>query len=246
MSHACKVYTWGDSHLKRTRVLIRNFVDCEQSLFSSEIRGDERKTSKRAEARERDVRATMPWAASSVGVFARLPTPAQYQRQRRHDHSHTRTVCLFCVFRTVFEEKWDCSQSRNFEKENFRGTKILFCGRSSKFLSPLRWTNSLFYWWIANFWCKRDKIKNQLFVKYLLSFFFFWLNNLKKKPNTQREIPKQVSNPLNLCCPRGLPLTSKIVWRVKSISWSQAGKGGSFLTLCCPRGLPSMSKNVWR
>ena len=44
-------------------------LNCEQSLFSSKIRGKERKTSKRD--CERDVGATIPRAASSVGVGRR-------------------------------------------------------------------------------------------------------------------------------------------------------------------------------
>ena len=49
-------------------------VDCEQSLFSSKIRGKERKTSIKTCKRdcERDLRAAMPRAASSVGVGRRV------------------------------------------------------------------------------------------------------------------------------------------------------------------------------
>ena len=49
-------------------------VDCEQSLFSSKIRGKERKTGKRASVTQcqRDLGAAMPRAASSVDIGRRV------------------------------------------------------------------------------------------------------------------------------------------------------------------------------
>ena len=63
-----------------------------------------------------------------------------------------------------------------FWKETIRGTKILFCRRVLKFVSPLRDTNSKTthypnvhsYSWVVNSWCKRDKIQHQLIVNCLL------------------------------------------------------------------------------
>ena len=117
-SQEFKVYTWGDSHIKRMRVLIRIFVDCQQSLFSSKIRGEERNPwgrtqYKKARERdcERDVRAAMPRAANSVGisfVFRRR----RYQRQRRHDHSHARKFACFEFF-PQFSRKRETAQAGN-------------------------------------------------------------------------------------------------------------------------------------
>ena len=47
-------------------------IDCEKSLFSSKIRGKERKQVTCKRDCERDLRAAMPRAASSVGVGRRV------------------------------------------------------------------------------------------------------------------------------------------------------------------------------
>ena len=100
-------------------MLIRIFVDCQQSLFSSKIRGknaicEEERNTKKARERdcERDVRAAMLGAASSVGisfVFRRR----RYQRQRRHDHSHARKFACFEFFPQFLRERETAQAGNN-------------------------------------------------------------------------------------------------------------------------------------
>ena len=76
-------------------------VDCEQSLFSSKIRGEERKTNSRAIV---PVNVTYERrGASSAGVGKRaLPEPTLLAAS---------TLVCFASFPTVFEEERDCLQS---------------------------------------------------------------------------------------------------------------------------------------
>ena len=82
-------------------------VDCEQSLFSSKIRGEECKTSRASvPVSVTYVRASMPQGASSAGVGKRAASPLAH-----HAHRHASTLICFAFLPAVFEEKRDCSQS---------------------------------------------------------------------------------------------------------------------------------------
>ena len=92
---------WAQRLAGLPKVFDHPIVDCEQSLFSSKIRGKERKTSKRASVTvsvtwERRCREPLvAWALGDECIFtvtlARLPVLRSFPR--------------------IFEEKRDCSQS---------------------------------------------------------------------------------------------------------------------------------------
>ena len=120
---------------------MRKELGCEQSLFSSKVRGEERKTSKRVSV-TLERRCREPLVAWALGderkerlrhwFHTTIWCPALWWRsisigrstKLRRSSSDARATSgsavmvtvtlsrLVCVFPTVFEEKRDCSQSR--------------------------------------------------------------------------------------------------------------------------------------
>jgi len=84
-----------------------NAIDCEQSLFSAKIRGEERKTSKRASV-------TSEWR-----VLAASPLAARTSRSQSRSH-----VLLFCVLPHRFSRKRETARSLQTRKNDYLFTTI--------------------------------------------------------------------------------------------------------------------------
>ena len=77
-------------------LVIEHLLDCEQSVFSSKFRGEERKTSNRA-------CVTVTWDLRAVMSPPALATGGS--RLVRHAHSHARTATCFTFLPTEFPGK---------------------------------------------------------------------------------------------------------------------------------------------
>ena len=99
------VYIESESAGVFPRRNLPNIQDCKQSLFSAKIRGEERKTTER-----RGVTVSVTYERRRVTCGSRL----------HMSRSHTVTAARLCCVSSlrysarIFEQKKDCSQSKNF------------------------------------------------------------------------------------------------------------------------------------